>query len=51
LLFPKRPFHRLVREIAQDYSGNIRFTHDLMKALQEAAKIFVTETFHKADMA
>lgn len=50
LLFPRRPFQRLVREIAQDYK-DIRFTGASMQAIQEAAEIFVTETFHKADMA
>lgn len=50
LLFPKRPFQRLVREIAQGYR-DIRFTGESMQAIQEAAEIFVTEMFHKADMA
>lgn len=50
LLFPKRPFQRLVREIAQDFR-DIRFTGASMQAIQEAAEIFVTETFHKANMA
>ncbi len=50
LLFPKRPFQRLVREIAQDYK-DIRFTTGSMQAIQEAAEVFVTETFHKADLA
>ena len=49
-LFPKRPFERLVREIAQDYK-DIRFTKESMKAIQEALENFVTEMFHKADMA
>ena len=51
LLFPKRPFQRLVREIVQDLSSDIRFTSESMQAIQEAAEIFVTETFHKSDMA
>ena len=46
LLFPKRSFQRLVREIAQDYQ-DIRFTTGSMQAIQEAAEVFVTETFHK----
>ena len=33
LLFPKRPFQRLVREIAQDYK-DIRFTTGSMQAIQ-----------------
>jgi hypothetical protein len=35
-----------VREIAQDYQ-DIRFTTGSMQAIQEAAEVFVTETFHK----
>ncbi len=72
LLFPKRPFQRLVREITQDFKSDIRFTTASMQAIQvrialdvfeflqhlqlvlcaqEAAEIFVTEMFHKSDMA
>ena len=29
----------------------MRFTENAMKAIQEAAEVFVTETFHKADLA
>ena len=35
-----------MREIAQDYQ-DIRFTTGSMQAIQEAAEVFVTETFHK----
>lgn len=51
LLFPKRPFRRLVREITQDFKSDMRFTDASLQAIQEAAEIFLTETFHKADMA
>jgi histone H3/H4 len=51
LLFPKRPFQRLIREVAQDFTKDMRFTPNSMQAIQEAAEVFVTETFHKADMA
>jgi histone H3 len=51
LLFPKQPFQRMVREIAQDFGPDFRFKRTAIQALQEAAEIFVTETFHKADMA
>ena len=50
-LFPKRPFQRLVREIMQDIKSDVRFTSGSMQAIQEAAEIFITETFHKSDMA
>lgn len=71
LLFPKRPFQRLVREITQvggvqhvgapawltdsaavqDFKSDVRFTDASLQAIQEAAEIFVTEMFHKSDMA
>jgi histone H3 len=51
LLFPKLPFNRLVREICQDFALDMHFTKNSMYALQEAAEMFVTETFHKADIA
>lgn len=54
LLFPKASFCRVVREICQDRVPNgheMRFTKNSIKAIQEAAEVFVTETFHKADLA
>ena len=54
LLFPKSSFSRVVREICQNKIHNgheMRFTKNSMKAIQEAAEMFVTETFHKADLA
>jgi hypothetical protein len=41
-----------VREVCQDVCTNDKnFTSNAMKALQEAAEVYVTETFHKANMA
>lgn len=42
-----------VREICQDmpFCSDKHFTKNSMLAFQEAAENFVTETFHKADMA
>jgi histone H3/H4 len=54
LMFPRSSFSRVVREICQDTVPNgtdIRFTPNSLKAIQEAAETFVTETFHKADLA
>ncbi len=39
-----------MREIAQDYK-DIRFRASSLQAIQEAAETFVTETFHKSEMA
>lgn len=41
-----------VREVCQDVCTNDKnFTSNAMTALQEAAEVYVTETFHKANMA
>lgn len=50
-LFPKAPFDRLVREVAQDFSSSIRFSSGGMLAIHEASEQFITEKFIKADMA
>jgi histone H3/H4 len=50
-LFPKAPFDRLVREVAQDFSSSIRFSSSGMLAIHEASEQFITEKFIKADMA
>lgn len=34
LLFPRRPFQRLVREIAQDYKSDMRFKKESILAIQ-----------------
>ena len=44
LLFPKRPFQRLVREIAQDYK-DIRFTTGSMQAIQVRVRVCVCVLF------
>jgi histone H3/H4 len=41
LLFPRRPFQRLVREIAQDYK-DIRFTTGSMQAIQVCVCVCLT---------
>ncbi|KAJ3045622.1 hypothetical protein HK097_001165 [Rhizophlyctis rosea] len=38
LLIRKRPFHRLVKEIANDYKADIRMQASAIEALQEAAE-------------
>ena len=50
LIVPKSPFTRLVKEITQDL-GHIRWKADALNALQEAAEIYVTEGFMRANTA
>jgi len=38
-LLPRRPFQRLVREVAQDYKTDIKFQSSALLALQEAAEV------------
>ena len=45
LLLRKKPFNRLVREIAQDIKADLRFKPNTIKALQEAAEAFLVERF------
>lgn len=39
------PFARLVREIAQDYKSDLRFTRDALCAIQEAAEATLVNEF------
>ena len=48
LLIRKRPFARLVREIAQDYKSDLRFQSTAILALQEAAEAHLIGTFEDA---
>jgi histone H3/H4 len=45
LLIRKRPFQRLVREIAQDYRPDLRFQSAALQALQEAAEAYLVQLF------
>ena len=45
ILLRKKPFNRLVREIAQDIKQDLRFKPNAIKALQEAAEAFLVERF------
>ena len=48
LLIRKLPFQRLVREIAQDFKHDLRFTAGGLEALQTAAEQHITELFEDA---
>tara|TARA_Y100000992_G_scaffold286346_1_gene238129 strand:+ start:570 stop:896 length:327 start_codon:yes stop_codon:yes gene_type:complete len=50
-LIPTAPFHRLVKDIANDQgAGDIRFRRDALDALQADSESFVTEMFHNANL-
>jgi len=50
LLLRKRPFQRLVREIAQVHKPDIRFQSTALEALQEAAEAFLVGYFEDANL-
>tara|TARA_B100000963_G_scaffold356143_1_gene375677 strand:+ start:103 stop:429 length:327 start_codon:yes stop_codon:yes gene_type:complete len=50
-LIPTAPFHRLVKDIANDQgAGDIRFRRDALDALQADSESFITEMFHNANL-
>ena len=51
LLMRKLPFARLVREIAQDYKSDLRFSKDAIGSLQEAAEKHLIELFGGSNLA
>jgi histone H3 len=50
LLIARLPFERLVREIAQDYKTDLRFTADAFSALQEASEAYVVELMENTNL-
>jgi histone H3/H4 len=52
-LLPKRPFFRLVREIAQDIGlvENVMWQVSALEALQEAAEAYLVDLFENANLA
>lgn len=50
-LIHKSPFRRLVREIAQEFKADTKFSLQAMQALQEGVEDFLPELFTKADIA
>jgi len=49
-LIPKANFQRLVKEIAQDYKSDIRFTSLALLALQEAAEAYYVQLFEDTNL-
>ena len=50
LLIRKSPFQRLVREIANDYKTDLRFTSHSILCLQEAAEAYIVGLFEDANL-
>ena len=49
LLLRKSPFMRLVRELAQTYKSDLRFTSQAIECLQTACEAFVIRRFENAN--
>ena len=50
LLIRKLPFQRLVREIAQDFKTDLRFTTFAILALQEASEAYLVGLFEDTNL-
>jgi histone H3 len=50
LLLRKRPFQRLVREIAQDFRSDLRFQQSAIRAIQEASEAYLVGLMEDANM-
>ena len=50
LLIRKAPFHRLVREISQDFSNDKRYKGTSVLALQEAAEAYLVGLFEDTNL-
>ena len=50
LLLKKKPFQRLVKEIATHYRADVRFQSTALLCLQEAAEAFLVKTFEDTNL-
>jgi histone H3 len=50
LFIAKANFQRLVREIAQSFKGDLRWTRDAILALQEAAEAYIVRLFEDTNL-
>jgi len=50
LLLRKKPFQRLVREIAQDFKTDLRFQGHAIMALQESGEAYLTGLFEDTNL-
>ena len=51
LLIRRKPFQRLVREIAQDYKSDVRFQSSAILALQEASEYYLVGLFEDTNLS
>ena len=49
-LIRKLPFQRLVREIAQEFNTDLRFTSDAIFALQEAREVYLVNLMEDGNL-
>jgi histone H3 len=50
LLLRRRPFQRIVREIAQDFKTDLRFQATAILALQEATEAYLVSVFEDSNL-
>ena len=50
LLFRKLPFQRLVREVAQEFKSELRFTSSAIRAIQEASEAYLVGLFEDTNL-
>ncbi|GKY96923.1 histone H3.2 [Mayamaea pseudoterrestris] len=50
LLIRKAPFQRLIREIAQEHAGDLRFQSTAVLALQEASEAYLVSLFEDTNL-
>ena len=50
LIFPKAPFERLVREVAQNYKTDLRFSSEALEAIQESAEDYLIKLFYYTNL-
>jgi len=50
LLIRRRPFHRLVREVGQDITCDLRWQASALEALQQAAEAYLVSFFEDANL-
>ena len=50
LLIRKLPFQRFVREIAQDFKSDLRFTSFALQALHEASEAYIVSLFEDTNL-
>ena len=50
LLIRQKPFQRLVREVAQEFQSDLRFTQDALHCAQEATEAFAVSMFDDAQI-